>query len=416
MLNKKKYRLLAAEEIIPNTSGWNSTKTITAYRIQALRSIPVRGIKRGDLGGYVSSPDVLSHEGNCWVGYGASALGKVRIMDDAVLLEKSLALCDFKDSMIIISGSARISDNVRVTISKDEDDKEAPKIISRISGKVTLFDNAWVASVKEVSGNANIYGNAYLGFADKISGELTIRGHAVIGRGASVLGKSLVADNASIGDGATIKDCSVRLKAQIGKDQEILGGDYYEEGIFMSPPKEIPTFIIDGNGGSRVSLEKSLSNEAKDKTAKVWELFESILNGIASYEKDIVKIIKYPAMTDRTDVHTLKMTKLRNKAERLSVSPADPEFEEVVSDLEDAFLAAESNALKLSATMLSDADKKKTEKAKDLLAVASNEASTEHEKKVAFVQGFKQLEGVIAVPEEAIDAFRSKIGLAELEM
>lgn len=78
-------------------------------------------------------------------------------------------------------------------------------------------------------------------------------------------------------------------------------------------------------------------------------------------------------------------------------------------------MAAESNAMKLSSSLLSGEELKKMDKAKDLLAIASNEASTEHEKKVSFQQAFKQLEGIIVVPEMAVDTFRAKIGLKEIE-
>lgn len=47
--------------------------------------------------------------------------------------------------------------------------------------------------------------------------------------------------------------------------------------------------------------------------------------------------------------------------------------------------------------------------------MAQHEGSNEHEKKVAFIQGFKQLEGIITVPEEAKDAFRVLVGLKEIE-
>jgi hypothetical protein len=42
-------------------------------------------------------------------------------------------------------------------------------------------------------------------------------------------------------------------------------------------------------------------------------------------------------------------------------------------------------------------------------------AATENEKINAFKQGFKQLEGIIIVPEQAVTALRVKAGIAELE-
>ena len=39
----------------------------TLYRIKALIDIPGRGVKAGDLGGYIQSENNLSQNGDCWV-------------------------------------------------------------------------------------------------------------------------------------------------------------------------------------------------------------------------------------------------------------------------------------------------------------------------------------------------------------
>lgn len=43
------------------------------------------GVYEGDRGGLVSSPDNLSHDGNCWVGEGSVVTGSVRIRGDVVV-------------------------------------------------------------------------------------------------------------------------------------------------------------------------------------------------------------------------------------------------------------------------------------------------------------------------------------------
>lgn len=414
MFTKQKYRLLKKELLIPNTYGWNSGKRLGVYRIQALRSIPSRGIKKGDVGGYVSGPDTLSQEGTCWIGYHASALGNVQVLNDAYIGDRAIALCDFSKAVLVIQDSVRLLDDARVTVARHTDDTDEPKMVSRLSGNASVFNNARVSSVSFLGGNTRVFENAQIRFADKILGDIAIRGKAQIQKGVNITGKCSVYGNAIIGEGATLSDCSVYGEAQIGENQKITKGEFHEEGIFINPTKEIPKIVI----GEPVSLKKSkpANGEVKTKTEKALELLEVVQRDIASYETDIVKIIKYPVMTDRTDVNTMKMVKLLKKAERLSESPEDPDFEQTVSDLEDAFLAAESNALKLASTLLSEADKKKTEKAKDLLAIAADEGSSENEKKVSFKQAFKNLEGVIAVPEIAVDTFRRKIGLQEIEM
>ena len=415
MFTRKKYRLLQKEMVVPNVAGWSSSKRLPVYRIQALCHIPKHGVRRGDIGGYVSSAETLSQDGSCWIGYNAAAMGNVQVRDDAYLGDKAVAICDFFNSIIVIEDSARVFDNAKITISKLVSEEENPKMVSRISGYTEIFGNAKISSLDEASGHVRIFDDANIHFALKVSGNAEVKGRAILHHGSTIMGKSVICDDAIIKKGAKVIDCTVRGKAQIGEDQKITGGDFHEEGVFMNPSKKKPNIIIIGQSSNRkVSTELPENTEVKTKVAKVWELFASVTNDIAAYETDIVKIIKYPVMTDRTDPHTLKMAKLRNKAERLSDSPADPEFEEAVSELEDAFLAAESNALKLSSTLLSEAEIKKTEKARDLLAIAADEGSSENEKKVSFKQAFKHLEGVITVPEVAMDTFRVKIGLKEL--
>lgn len=422
MFSRKKYRLLRKEMIVPPAIGWQSSAKRAVYRIQALRSIPKYGVKKGDLGGYISSEDVLSQEDSCWVAYNAIAMGNVQIRNDAYLGDTALALCDWTDCMIVLTDSAAIIEDAKFTMGKNEDTGDQPKITSHISGQAIISGNARVDNVKEISGNVQINGDAIVSTANKISGNILIAGRAQVESGVTILGNSVINDNAIIHKKAKLTDCTVRGNAQIAAEQEIASGEFSEEGIFKNPPKEIPEIII---GQPKTAARKMIpvpkdapatpSAEPKTKTEKALDLFASILADIASYEADIVKIIKYPVMTDCSDRNTLRMTKLRKKAERLAADPADPEFEETVSELEDAFLTAESNALKLAATLLSEADAKKAQKAKDLLSVASNEASSEQEKKVAFVQGFKHLEGVLAVPQVAVDTFRAKIGLQEIE-
>ena len=49
-------------ELIENDKTVNH---VLPYQLKALRDFA--DVKAGDLGGYVNSPDNLSHRGNCWV-------------------------------------------------------------------------------------------------------------------------------------------------------------------------------------------------------------------------------------------------------------------------------------------------------------------------------------------------------------
>jgi carbonic anhydrase/acetyltransferase-like protein (isoleucine patch superfamily) len=415
-MGSKKYRLLSRERIVPDISNWTPGVARKLYRIQALRDIPEHGVKKGDIGGYVSSKYTLSQEGSCWIAFGAKAIGAVFISEDAYLGDSSVALCDFSKSSLNIKGSVQLLDNAEVYISGDGNK-------SSIGGNAKFFGSSRTYNLSEAKGNIRVYGDAMLHGPKSLLGDIEIYGNASLRAGSVIKGTTKIFDHAIIHTKAVVTDCIVHGKAQIGEGESVSNDSFEEEGIFINLKKKIPKIVI-GEENKPVEVlddtEKDIaspsSRKHKGKTEKILELFSQLKNDIASYETDIVKIIKYPVMTDRTDSYTMKMTRLIKKAERLADFPEDPDFAETVSELEEAFLAAESNALKIASTMFSDADRKKTEKAKDLLAIASNEGSAENEKKTAFKQAFKQLEGVVVVPEAAIDAFRIKIGLQELEM
>jgi hypothetical protein len=66
----KKYRLLSKKLVEFTDVTGDDGKTIEhrMYRIKALRDIPAHNVKAGDLGGWVNRRNILSHEGDCWIG------------------------------------------------------------------------------------------------------------------------------------------------------------------------------------------------------------------------------------------------------------------------------------------------------------------------------------------------------------
>ena len=83
---------------------WNNSvlfKTFACYRVVALRDFG--DVKAGDRGGYVSNGRILSHEGDCWIGEEAAALGTVTVSGNA-RLEGWAAIWDDVE----LSGNARV--------------------------------------------------------------------------------------------------------------------------------------------------------------------------------------------------------------------------------------------------------------------------------------------------------------------
>lgn len=394
-----KYKLVRAGRIQSNHEDVGKLRLL---RLQALRDIPEHGVKTGDFGGYISKKVNLSHEGSCWVGEDAQVSGQVEISDSAYIGGRATVTCNMTGSKILISGEAKITGHSRV-MTYTNDKGEDPKMITEIKDRAEVSGEAFCRGVFEVSDNSKVYGNARVIEKVRISGDSEVYGSAQLNRECTIV-DTIINGHAIVGTGEQLRNGKVD-KTGIRGTVEIQTGN--------NPATYLPNDVVGSSvvTGQTFDTATPISAEAQEALS----LLHEIKDNMASYETDIVKLIKYPAMVDKGIPETLAMTVALKKVERLSVRPASDEFREAVEMLEQKFLVAESNAIKMAATILSEDQLKRTQKAKDLLSIASDDASSETEKKVAFVQGFKQLEGVIAVPESAYDTFRINIGLKEIE-
>lgn len=391
------------------------------YRILALQNIPRHNVKKGDIGGYVSSRHILSHEGDCWIGGEAVVYGRVRIKDNAY-----------------IGGAAC------VTSGKGKE-AASPYVLTCIKDDACIDQKAFVTGAHEISGNAVVSGMACLENSLLVNGNAVINGHAKVGQGASVLGKSTVSHdsvlylNSIVHNGVLVKGAAV-LSSEYGdklmerkltqhKDSQ---GETETKNVSSKGDQEQLDALLQQLVGNNPQLKKltkagklkfiSSDDEVKEdklnshpEIKEALTLLDEVRSDLFSYESDIVKVITYPVMQDKTNPYTVEMFQALKRANRLAQTPEHPQFISAVQDLEKKFLAAESNAVRLTSSLLSGMEKKKIQKAQDLLAIAANEASSEQEKKVAFLQGFKKLEGVIIVPDAAIEAFKTKYNLKEIE-
>lgn len=412
------------------------------YRIQATRNIPEHKVMEGDFGGYVTNKNSLSQEGSCWIGGEAQVIGEVYITDDAFIGNKALVRSDPRKMTsatysIHISDSAKILEEARVQIVSNE--VAVFGLRSNINGNSVISGKAFVKNIEHIS-DSSIYGEAKVDGLRKLTDNSEIYGKAVVNKGAYICDNSKIYDKVVLEENVWIQGSVISGEARILKDKKVAYGKI-EEGTIISAKQ----YISDSTKEKSEPIPDTLTKAAK-KPVNAWlplspksdlvsvtetkklqtsvetptlqtsvALYQELCTSIESYTTDIVKIIKYPVMTDRTDDYTLKMMISLKAVQRIDAERNPEAFNDAVFALEEAFMRAESNAEKIASSLLSDADKKKTAKAKDLFRIASDEAAAEQERKSAFVQGFKQLEGVIAVPEIAVDTFRVKLGLKEIE-
>lgn len=145
----KKYEILTSKE---NTI---KVEDKTLYRIRALKSF--EDIKKGDIGGYVSSYNNLSQEGNCWVYDDAC------IFDDAIVKDNAVTYDSAR-----VYGNTEIGGNARV-FSKAE-----------IYGDALVYGNAGIYDNAHVYGNAKIYGDARVFNHTHVYGNACVFGNACV--------------------------------------------------------------------------------------------------------------------------------------------------------------------------------------------------------------------------------------------
>jgi len=150
----KKYEL---------TQNTKITLRGTLYQIKALIDIPQKGVKIGDLGGYIQHEDNLSHEGTCWVDEKAYVFDNAKVLGDAQVF-----------------GDAWVFDNAQIY---------AMALVygeARVFGTARVFNNAWVY------GNAKVYGDT------RIFDDARIFGKAYVYGNAYVYGKAKVSCDAAL--------------------------------------------------------------------------------------------------------------------------------------------------------------------------------------------------------------------------
>ena len=458
-MQARKYKLVNPDGNPFVWSVWQENGS-KVYRVKALVDIPEHNVKAGDLGGRVTSKFTLSQEGTCWIGSDAEVLGNVSVSENAFIGGTARVFCNADDCNIEISGNVKIGGRAKVTLTTPHG-ANGHALSSVITGNTKISESASVKNVGFLDGDLDIYASATLHCVRQVTGHVLIGGDAYLDNDCVIAGNTRIMQNAVVESGAIVTDCRLYGTSVVYSGEDIKGetrgelpgtkkkknSDTFEEATLKSL-KEVWNHATNKNSKnySKLSMEemqlleesKKLAEErgalaeskgllstagsapqpisqADLETADAVVLLEEINAKYESYETDIVKIIKYPAMTDRTYDTTAEMQMALGKANRLALNPAHTGFVAAVEAAEKAFLKAESFALKTASTMLSAVEKKKVDKVDDLLAIASNDASTEHEKKIAFQQAFKHLEGIIVVPEVARETFKVKIGLKELE-
>lgn len=414
---------------------------ITVWCVKALVDIPAHNVRAGDIGGYIDRKSTLSQSGDAWIGGSAYVLDKAAIEGDALVADDAII------SGVTVKDHAKIYGNAIVLEGNSPAASDSGFYVSNFA---EIYDFAkvsgcYVAENSVISGGAVVTRSVLRG-TTKISGFARVIGpnirlvdtvvygsaeimsdtnfyKAKIHCSARILSNSrinssVIAGSTSIAD-ATItsnrRDYNGNLKERIEVSPCMIEGQQVDSCAHQYPSDEYSDpepltlgEVLNLEGKTQAKIEvKKISSFDRSR-------LEEVESGYANYEKDIVKLIKYPVMTDLTDKYTASFHSLLRKTRRAAENEEKDAYNELIDSLDDAFFAAESNARRIATSMFSDEDKSKVTDAGQMLAMALDEKASETEKKNAYKGAMRNLEGRVSVPEVAISSLIEKIGLKEL--
>lgn len=168
--------------------------------------------------------------------------------------------------------------------------------------------------------------------------------------------------------------------------------------------------------------------EAQAKIAKnlsgwkdIMDNHQRIRSEWMTYETDLMKMIKYPMLTDMSEPVTVELHKALKKAvlnspkslKGLDRVPFNgSEYAIAVSELDTAWQVAETKAKLSNWDTFSLDEQKQLKKAQDLLSIALDSGATSSERQISYKAAMKALKGLIQPPAKAVFAIEEKVKLA----
>lgn len=433
----KKYKVLDLESV----EGHNG-EVYKAYRIQALIDIPLHGVKKGDLGGYITSKKDLDHEGSCWIGgeaiaakftYGSYSYitGNALITDRAIITEsvrgnvivRGQAYCSAS-----LSGNIEISDNAQVhsgSLSgnitlKDNVVLSNVSVGTKETGKVIIEDNVSLRTVSnaryDFKGNEVINNIIMAGDEDtvKISGSVSIEN-------VNISGMCFLEGDFNLQNFTAQGDNTILGSPKIMPDLKLTGTNKISGSAVIPPSSHLHDVTIDSGVYSYLGIQSSPSSPTANDDALSSESLDhiSVINDIEaeyeSYTTDVVKLIKYPAMSDSAIPEVAEFLVSLRAAKRALKSGKESKLESLANQLEMSFVRAENRVRVLVTSHLDDTQKKSLQTAEKMFKLACDEASPEPEKRLSVKAGLRSLEGIVEVSEKAVENLKERVGILELE-
>jgi len=136
------------------------------------------------------------------------------------------------------------------------------------------------------------------------------------------------------------------------------------------------------------------------------------------YELDVAKTIAFPAMSDGREPLTAAFLRAKRVADRLRPVTADvrltpdqfTEYREAVTDFAVKFDVAEQNARRIRDTGFTEEERRRLERAQQLLKTAVDKSATAAERQVAYRRVREELDGLLVLSDDAVSILETRVG------
>ncbi|WP_375339598.1 hypothetical protein [Microbacterium rhizophilus] len=164
-------------------------------------------------------------------------------------------------------------------------------------------------------------------------------------------------------------------------------------------------------------VEESDQRSRADRLQRLMDAHDDVTRRWLDYELDVAKLIAFPTMSDGREALTAAFLRAKKAADGLRPASADArvdadslaEYRDAVHDYEVAFDVAEQDARRVRDSGFTEAERKRLDRAQQLLQVAVDQSATAAERRLAYRRVRDELDGLIAISDEAIRVLEKKV-------
>lgn len=186
---------------------------------------------------------------------------------------------------------------------------------------------------------------------------------------------------------------------------------------------EIKAAQIAARGGktgpvpTRKQQEKTHAQDHADLLTRLFAEHDEITARWLDYELDVAKLIAFPTMSDGRQPLTAAFLRAKKTADALRPASADAkaseqqvsEYLDAVGNYSVAFEVAEQEARRVRNSTFTEDERKRLDRAQQLLKVAVDESATQAERNVAYKRVREELDGLIVLSEQAVQVLEKQV-------